>query len=39
LTGGTLAPWHKAIQPQLKKVRDAKAKVSAAQEEARKAGG
>lgn len=39
LVAATLAPWHKAIQPQLKKVREAEAKRIAAQQEARKVGG
>jgi hypothetical protein len=39
LVAASLVPWHKAVQPQLRKVRDLAAKLSAAQEEARKAGG
>jgi hypothetical protein len=39
LVAASLVPWHKAVQPQLRKVRDLAAKLSAAQAEARKAGG
>lgn len=39
LTSGTLPQMHKAIQPQLKRVRERAAQVAAAQAEGRKAAG
>lgn len=39
LVGASLPPWHKAVQPRLKRVRELAARISAEQAEARKSGG
>lgn len=39
LVGASLPGWHKAVQPQLRKVRELAARLQSAQEEARRAGG